>query len=93
MCNEALDLMKKKNADYAGSGGNNPFANFERAEAMGICSTEQGFLVRMIDKMSRLSTYTSKGKLVLEDETVYDTLIDMINYTVLLSAYLKGKSK
>ena len=51
MCTFALDLMKKKNSDYAGSDGNNPFANFTRAESLGICSTEQAFLVRMTDKM------------------------------------------
>jgi len=91
MCNDALTLMKKKNADYAGSGDGNPFANFKRAESMGICTTEQAFLVRIIDKISRLSSYSSNGKLIVEDETVHDTLIDMINYCVLLSAYLEDK--
>lgn len=91
MCKEALVLMKKKNSDYAGSGGTNPFANFTRSEALGICSTEQSFLVRMTDKMSRLSSFASKGKLDVEDESVYDTLIDLINYSVLLAGYLKTK--
>ena len=91
MTQDALILMKKKNADYVGSDGVNPFANFKRAEALGICSTEQAFLVRMTDKMSRLSSFASKGKLSVEDETVYDTLIDMINYSVLLAAYIKTK--
>lgn len=91
MCKTALELMRKKNADYAGSGGSDPFANFRRAEALGICTTEQAFLVRMTDKMSRLSSYASKGELSVEDETVYDTLQDLINYSVLLAAYLKSK--
>jgi hypothetical protein len=90
MCVSALELMKKKNADYAG-GGTDPFANFRRAEAMGVCSTEQAFLVRMTDKMSRLASYTSRGKLSVEDETVHDTLVDMINSSVLLAAYLYTK--
>lgn len=90
MCVQALELMKKKNADYAG-GGSDPFANFRRAEALGICSTEQAFLVRMTDKMSRLSSFAAKGKLSVEDETVHDTLVDMINYSVLLAAYLYTK--
>ena len=90
MCVEALELMKKKNADYAGS-GTDPFANFRRAEALGICSTEQAFLVRMTDKMSRLSSFAAKGKLSVEDETVHDTLVDMINYSVLFAAYLYTK--
>lgn len=91
MCCYALELMKKKNADYAGSDGVNPFANFKRAEALGICTTEQAFLVRMTDKMSRLSSFSAKGKLDVEDESVFDTLVDMINYSVLLAAYLKSK--
>ena len=86
MCTFALDLLKKKNSDYAGSDGNNPFA-----ESLGICSTEQAFLVRMTDKMSRLSSFASKGKLDVEDESVYDTLVDLINYSVLLAGYLKNK--
>jgi hypothetical protein len=90
MCCSALELMKKKNADYAG-GGNDPFANFRRAEALGVCTTEQAFLVRMTDKMSRLSSFAQKGKLVVEDETVHDTLQDLINYSVLLAAYIKSK--
>ena len=90
MSTYALDLMKKKNADYAGS-GSDPFANFRRTEALGICSTEQAFLVRMTDKMSRLSSFAQKGKLVVEDETVHDTLQDLINYSVLLAAYIKSK--
>jgi hypothetical protein len=90
MCCSALELMKKKNADYAG-GGSDPFANFRRAEALGVCSTEQAFLVRMTDKMSRLASYASRGQLSVEDETVYDTLEDLINYSVLLAAYLKSK--
>jgi hypothetical protein len=90
MSKVSLEIMKKKNADYAG-GGTDPFANFRRAEALGICSTEQAFLVRMTDKMSRLSTFANKGKLDVEDETVYDTLLDLINYSVLLAAYIKDK--
>lgn len=91
MCDEALNLMRRKNADYAGSGGENPFANFTRSEAMGLCSTEVGFLVRMTDKMSRLSSYVESGKLLVEDESVTDTLIDLINYSVLLAGYIKSK--
>jgi hypothetical protein len=90
MTKTAFEIMKKKNADYAG-GGSDPFANFRRAEALGICTTEQAFLVRITDKISRLSTFANKGKLEVEDETVYDTLLDMINYSVLLAAFIKDK--
>jgi len=85
--------MKKKNHDYAGESGETPFANFERTEAMGVCSTEQGFLVRVIDKVSRLSTFASAGKLEVDNESYEDAIVDIINYMVLLSAYLKDKNE
>jgi len=93
LCEIALNLMKKKNADYAGSGGGNPFANFTRVENMGICKTEQGFLVRLTDKMSRLSSFIQNGKMHVEDESFNDTCIDIINYIVLLQAYISQKDK
>jgi hypothetical protein len=85
--------MALKNYDYAGDHeqGRRPFANFERVEALGICSTERGFLVRMTDKLSRLTSFVEAGKLRVKDESVQDTLIDLINYSVLLAAYLSDQ--
>ena len=83
--------MNLKNRDYAGNHGTEPFANFTRCEAMGICGTEQGFMVRITDKMSRLSSFLDSGKMHVEDESFHDTVIDVINYMVLLAAYTKEK--
>tara|TARA_R100000005_G_C4906041_1_gene145915 strand:+ start:366 stop:704 length:339 start_codon:yes stop_codon:yes gene_type:complete len=83
--------MSLKNRDYAGAEGNEPFANFTRVESMGICSTEQGFMTRVTDKMSRLSSFLNSGKMHVEDESFRDTIIDVINYMVLLSAYINDK--
>jgi len=91
LCKQARDLMDKKNRDYAGNDGKEPFANFTRVEAMGICSTEQGFMVRLTDKMSRLSSILQSGKTNVPNETFEDTLVDVINYIVLLSAYRQEK--
>lgn len=93
LCNSALELLKKKNADYAGNDGLEPFANFTRVEAMGICKTEAGFMVRLTDKMSRLSSFLKSGKMQVTDESFNDTCIDVINYMVLLSAYISTKNK
>jgi len=93
LCEESRNLMRKKNADYAGNDGLEPFANFTRVEAMGICKTEQGFLVRMTDKMSRLSSFVESGKLAVEDESLKDTIVDVINYSVLLYSYVQEKKK
>ena len=91
LCQAAKDLMNLKNRDYAGKDGNEPFANFTRVESMGICSTEQGFMTRITDKMSRLSSFLDSGKMHVEDESFYDTIVDVINYMVLLSAFIKDK--
>jgi len=91
LCKQARELMDKKNRDYAGNDGKEPFANFTRVEAMGICSTEQGFMVRLTDKMSRLSSILASGKNHVKDESFEDTMVDVINYIVLLSAYRQEK--
>jgi len=91
LCTTAKELMSLKNRDYAGDHGNEPFANFTRVEAMGICTTEQGFMTRITDKMSRLSSFIDCGKMHVANESFNDTIVDVINYMVLLSAYLKDK--
>ena len=91
LCKQRRDLMNLKNRDYAGNGGQEPFANFTRCEAMGICSTEQGFLVRLTDKMSRLSSFVESGKLHVSDESFEDTCVDIINYMVLFHSYVSEK--
>ena len=93
ICKSAKELMSLKNRDYAGDNGNEPFANFTRVEAMGICTTEQGFLTRITDKMSRLSSFIDCGKMHVENESFNDTIVDVINYMVLLSAFLEDKEE
>jgi len=93
LCDEALELSKRKNADYAGADGNHPFANFTRCENMGVCTTEKGFLVRLTDKMSRLSTFSETGQFMVADESFRDTLIDVVNYACLLGGRRVTKKK
>ena len=89
---EAKDLMEQKNHDYSGGESKDqPFLNFSRVESMGITSTEKGFLVRMTDKMSRLSTFCQEGDFKVDDENLRDTIIDIINYSILLYAYVESK--
>ena len=91
ICGEALAIMEKKNHDYAGENGDSPFANFTRSEDMGICSTEQGFLVRLCDKLSRLSTFASAGELKVDNEGYHDAIVDIINYCVIFDGYVSTK--
>ena len=92
LCKDALDLMQRKNHDYAGKSGVEPFANFTRAEAMGITTPERGMMVRMLDKMSRLSSFMDSKEFKVEDEKLRDTILDLINYSVLLYSYLEDKN-
>ena len=91
---ETLDKMMattiKKNHDYTG-GSADPFFNFTRVEALGICGTEQGILTRMMDKMCRLTTFANKGVLLVKDESVEDTAQDLAVYSIMLMGYIRTK--
>ena len=91
LCKEARDLMTRKNHDYAGSEGDSPWMNFQRSEIMGLCKTEQAFMVRILDKISRMITFINNGELMVKEEGVEDSIIDIVNYMVLFSAFLKDK--
>ena len=73
---EALELFKKKNADYGDS-----FATYGPV----------GVLVRMGDKISRLQTITTKGIILVDDEALRDTLIDLHNYSAMAVMLLDEK--
>lgn len=88
---EAYELMQRKNNDYAGADGASPFKNFLHAETLGLCSAEQGMVVRLSDKLQRLAHAVSGQEMKVTDESVRDTILDIINYSVLISAYLKSK--
>ena len=95
LCQEALELSMRKNHDYSGGeDGRNPFQNFMFVEALAMgVSTEQGFMVRMADKMKRLSGFCKTGTFQVSDESFDDTIKDAINYLALLAAYVKSKKQ
>lgn len=85
-----LDIVKRKNSDYAD--GQDPFQNFRMVESMGLCSVEVGILVRMSDKMQRISNLLSREAQV-KDESISDTLSDLRNYANILQVYLERDNK
>lgn len=89
-CKRMVEVTRAKNADYTGTSVD-PFANFTRVESIGICSTEQGFLTRMFDKFSRITSFVQKGVLQVKDESVEDTLIDLANYSILMAGFIRSK--
>lgn len=87
-----LQIMKNKNSDY--SWDKEFFGNFTVVEKLWITSAEEGFLVRMCDKVSRITNLLEEGREVkVLDEKVEDTLKDLVNYCVLLLLYIEDKNK
>lgn len=80
-------LIKKKNTDYCGK-TDDPFANFRRAEAVGV-DPLQGLAVRFLDKVARIESFFQSGK--LENESFEDAWLDVIGYACLALGMLKEK--
>jgi len=64
--NEALALFEKKNADYGDA-----FAKYGPI----------GVLIRIEDKIQRLVNISKKSVVLVDDETIDDTMMDLHNYT------------
>jgi len=93
LCAEAYTLMERKNHDYAGAGTDNPLANFEVVEALGITDTARGILTRMADKFMRMTNFTVSGKFEVQSESAADTTRDLINYAVIWYAFMKKSGR
>ena len=65
---KALELFKKKNADYGDA-----FAKF------GVI----GILMRIEDKIQRSLSITKNGVQMVDDESIRDTLMDLHNYAAM----------
>lgn len=85
-CLAARELMKQKNHDHT-DGSDDPFANFRAARARGV-EPKLGLLIRVDDKLSRLTTFINKGTLRVENESANDAIIDVINYMILLKGMM-----
>lgn len=85
---DVIEVMSKKNKDYTGNDDDN-FAVFRRYRMIGI-TPEQGIMARMVDKLSRIANILNgKSPEAVDDETVRDTLRDMIAYSAILAAYIE----
>lgn len=82
-----LEIVEKKNQDYSGE---DTFKAFKLTEVLGNTTVEQGLIVRIGDKLSRISTLL-KQKRQVDDETIADTLSDLSNYAAILAAYMSQK--
>ncbi len=83
---DALVIMKKKRFDYSGTV--DPFKNLRDASFVGV-NPLQGVMVRIMDKFARIRSYIEEGTLKVNDESVRDTLVDVLNYTCILAAMIE----
>lgn len=80
----ALVLTKAKSTDYSGT--TDAFANFQLVETLtqGKITAEMGIVVRMSDKLQRISNLLLAGKAEVKDERVADTCRDLMIYAGIL---------
>lgn len=74
---EALELFIKKNIDYGDA-----FAKY------GVT----GVIIRMQDKLQRFISVSKSGINLVNNETLYDTLLDLHNYAAMALMLLHEKS-
>jgi hypothetical protein len=73
---EGLKLFERKNKDYGDA-----FATYGSI----------GVIVRMGDKIHRLLSITNSGITMVNNESVYDTLLDLHNYSAMALMLLKER--
>ncbi len=95
---EILDLLKKKNSDYAGEA--DTYKNFIDPELQayldkhktGLDAVELGIRIRMKDKWARLNTLLFSDKPPsVTSESLDDTLSDVIGYAGIWKAWREHK--
>lgn len=80
----ALTLASKKGRDY--SGNDDGLGNFRTFGWKGI-------VVRLEDKMQRVIQFCKTGSFKVKDESVEDTLLDLINYAALTLIMYREENK
>jgi len=90
LCEKEIEITTRKNSDYADA--NDAFANFKIIETLssGRISASEGFVVRMSDKLQRITNLIARDNQVL-DESIEDTLLDLSIYCKLFRCYLASK--
>jgi hypothetical protein len=85
-----IEIVRKKNVDYA-CPETDAFKNFRSASIVGV-DPKRAILVRILDKLSRVANLLDKQTQHVENESVTDTLLDLVNYTAILKAYIEDEN-
>ncbi len=87
-CKSCRGIMEQKNSDYTGGkSSTDPFANFNASSILDIHPV-QGLLLRVIDKIQRIRSFTNDKELKVTNESVEDACDDIVNYAILAKAML-----
>jgi hypothetical protein len=86
LLDRCIELLRSKANDYAEGG--DAFLNFKTAAQIAGISPEQTLLTLLGMKLSRLTQLVGKGK-TARNESVEDTMLDVINYIVLLRGMMR----
>lgn len=97
-CDKARSIIESKGRDYnRGQQDKDTLFNMSVCELLGITDNiPQGILVRLSDKFMRLVSLTKdpKENPAIKNESVNDTIEDMINYLVYLKIkYTEAREK
>ena len=84
VCRAARALRIRKGKDY--SPGEDSLSNLKACNLLGICTAADGVVLRMQDKLSRLAALANHAAGEVKEESVTDTVLDLINYSVLFLA-------
>lgn len=86
LLDRCIEMLHSKSHDYAEGG--DAFINFKTAAHIAGISPEQTLLTLLGMKLSRLTQLVAKGKQA-KHESVEDTMLDVINYVVLLRGMIR----
>ena len=90
---EAIELMRSKNQDYAPD--SNGMGNLGECEELGLCDSEDGVLIRITDKWSRVrNLMPNRGATVsVSDESFEGTIRDLAVYCLIYRTIRKKKEE
>jgi hypothetical protein len=84
-CYSARKIMESKNTDYGAT--TDALRNFRLCENL-MVPVGVGIITRLGDKLARIAKIVVTGTTAVMDETVEDTIMDAINYLVILRAWI-----
>lgn len=83
--------LAKKNHDYTQGARTDALSNFKISETVLHIEPEKGLLVRVLDKIARITTFVECGELKVDNESAQDAVDDIIGYMTLLAALMEEK--